>query len=60
MCTCQECGIKYKIDLIISDDYWKQIKPKGKAESAGLLCSSCIMQKLEAILEYNCFQLILN
>jgi len=57
MCTCQECGKKYKIDLLISNELWEKIKPKGKLKGAGLLCGSCIMEKLEDLLDYNAFQL---
>jgi len=57
MCTCQECGTKYKIDLLIPDKLWEQIKPDGKPVSAGLLCGSCIMMKLEKILDYDYFYL---
>ena len=58
MCICQQCGKKYKIDLNISDDLWEKIKPAGKSRGAGLLCGSCIMLKLESILDYSAFELI--
>lgn len=58
MCTCQSCGDKYKIDLIIPDDLWEKIQPKEKPKGAGLLCGSCIMIRLECILEYSAFDLI--
>jgi glycyl-tRNA synthetase (class II) len=57
MCTCQECGSKYKVDLLIPDELWERIKPEGKSEGAGLLCGSCIMKKLEEILDYSAFYL---
>ena len=51
-CTCQKCGNKYKVDLIIPDVIWEKIKPKGKAIGAGLLCGKCIMTKIENLNEY--------
>lgn len=57
-CVCQNCGKEYKIDLNISDELWEQIKPKGKTKGAGLLCGSCIMEKLEDILNYSAFDLV--
>jgi len=58
MCKCQECGNKYKIDLNIPNELWEKIKPKNKPIGAGLLCGSCIMKKLEDILDYDAFELI--
>lgn len=46
-CMCQGCGKRYKIDLIIPDELWEEIKPKGKAPGAGMLCGSCIMNRIE-------------
>lgn len=48
-CLCQKCGCRYKIDLLIPDDLWELIKPKGKPTGAGLLCGSCIMELLEGL-----------
>lgn len=48
-CKCQQCGAIYKIDVIVDDAVWEKIKPKGKAEGAGLLCGSCILNRLEAL-----------
>lgn len=52
-CRCQECGKLYKVDLIIPDNLWEIIKPKGKDTGAGLLCGSCIMKKIEALGNYD-------
>ncbi len=57
MCTCQHCGDKYKIDLLIPDELWEQIKPIGKLEGSGLLCGSCIMNKMEKLLSYSAFEI---
>jgi len=51
-CKCQKCGKHYKIDLIIPDQLWKQIKPINKPEGGGLLCGACIMKKLEGFNNY--------
>lgn len=53
MCTCQRCGKKYKVDLFIPDDLWEQIKPDDKPKGGGLLCGSCIMDKLESFNKYD-------
>ena len=58
MCTCQICGNKFKIDLDIPDELWEKIKPEGKPEGSGLLCGSCIMNRLEDYLDYYAFRLI--
>lgn len=54
-CTCQKCGIKYKMDLIIPDELWKKITP-SKYEEGGLLCPSCIVKELEKIKGYSIFE----
>ncbi len=56
-CKCQGCGNSYKLDLIVPDDLWEKIKPKGKPKGAGLLCGSCIMKKVEKIFQYSVFGL---
>lgn len=58
-CTCQKCGNKYKVDLIIPDALWEIISPK-KVEGfkgGGLLCGSCIMQKIEEISDFDAYRL---
>ena len=57
-CKCQGCGNLYKIDLVIDDGLWEIIKPEGKPKGAGLLCGSCIMDRLEKVLEYAVLELI--
>ena len=57
-CKCQRCGNQYKVDLIIDDELWNTyIKPKEKPEGSGMLCGSCIMQRIENLYEYNAFKL---
>jgi hypothetical protein len=38
---------------MISDDKWEEIKPKDSVKGAGLLCGSCIMNRLEAMNNYD-------
>ena len=52
-CICQECNQEYKVDFIVNDELWEQIKPDGKEQGAGLLCGSCIMKRIEELDEYN-------
>jgi len=52
-CTCQGCGKQYKVDLVIPDELWEQIKPNGKPVGAGLLCGACIMNRIEKISDYD-------
>lgn len=46
-CTCQKCNNKYKVDIMVPDEIWEQIKPEGKSIGAGLLCGKCIIEELE-------------
>jgi hypothetical protein len=46
-CTCQKCGDKYKVDFLVPDKIWEQIKPQHKPVGAGLLCGKCIVEALE-------------
>ncbi len=53
-CKCQNCGSKYKVDILIKDKLWKKIFPKKSL--SGLFCGKCIIDKLEA-LGYGAFKL---
>jgi hypothetical protein len=44
---CQGCGDVYRVDLIIPDHLWEQIKPDYAAPGGGLLCPACIGGRLE-------------
>jgi len=57
-CKCQGCGKQYRIDLYVPDELWELIKPIGKENGAGLLCGSCIMERLEEIGKYDAYDLI--
>jgi hypothetical protein len=43
--------------LLIPNDLWERIKPRGKPKGAGLLCGSCIMKNIEEIGKYAAFML---
>ena len=57
-CKCQKCGKQYKVDLVLSTELWNQIRPENKAEGSGLLCGSCIMQKIEETSDYDYWCLV--
>lgn len=60
-CTCHNCGRKYKVDILVSDDVWHRIRPhKNRPKYAGLLCGSCILSKIEQLGEYNSYTLVGN
>ena len=52
-CRCQDCGKQYKVDLIIPNELWQQIKPKEKLPGSGLLCGACIMDRIEKMSSYD-------
>lgn len=52
MNRCQGCWNTFKLDLLIPDELWEQIKPEGKLKGAGLLCPTCIVRKIENIYNY--------
>ena len=58
LCRCQKYGKKYKVDLNVPDELWEKIKPEGKPEGAGLLCGSCIMERIESISDYSAWDLV--
>lgn len=59
-CKCQnlKCGKQFKVDLDIPNDLWEKIKPVGKPKGAGLLCGSCIMERIENLGEYDYWNLV--
>jgi len=57
-CTCHVCGRTYKVDLLVSDSLWAQIRPdKQRPPEAGLLCGRCIMDRVEALGWYGAYNL---
>ncbi len=57
MCKCQGCLRLYQVDIIIPDVLWEQIKPEGKVVGAGLLCGSCIINRIEKLGLYTAYKL---
>jgi hypothetical protein len=51
-CVCTKCGKEYTVDISISDDVWKLIKPIESEEGSGLLCGECIMTRIENASDY--------
>ena len=55
-CMCQSCKKQYKVDLLIPDELWNKIGPKGEGrrrmDEAGLLCGICIMERIEQLDNY--------
>lgn len=54
-CVCQNCGKQFKVDLIVPDELWDKIKPEEKLKGGGLLCGSCIMDRIEKVSDYDCW-----
>ncbi len=57
MSKCQNCGMEFKIDVIIPNELWSQITPSKSNRKSGLLCGKCIFEKLENIMDYSAFKL---
>ena len=57
-CKCQCCWNDYKVDVIVPDELWREIKPKQKPEMGGLLCGKCIITKIESTDEYMAYELV--
>ena len=57
-CKCQRCGRQYRVDIIVPDRLWNEIKPKGKPEDSGMLCGPCIMEIIEQESGHNYFNLL--
>jgi hypothetical protein len=43
---CGACGDRYRVDLNIPDELWREV---GMPEHSGLLCGRCIMTRLEEL-----------
>lgn len=55
-CTCQECGRQYRVDLIVEDSLWEEIRPDWCPPGGGMLCGICIMEKIESLGRYLALQ----
>lgn len=56
-CKCQGCGDRYKVDVIVPDELWEQIKPEGKPKGSGMLCGKCILLRIKSKDECAAFKL---
>lgn len=61
-CKCDGCGSRYKIDIYVSDDMWKQIKPLTTispydGHTGGLLCPVCIIERIGKLEEFSAWRL---
>jgi len=57
-CICQQCGKKYKVDLVVPNNLWEQIKPEGKPRGADLMCGFSITERIEEISNYDYWHLV--
>jgi hypothetical protein len=58
MCTCQSCGNKFSVDILVPNELWKLITPKPESLEAGLLCPKCIGERIEKVSDYDAYRLI--
>jgi len=57
-CRCQACGCLYKVDVLVPDELWDQIRPdKKRPPEAGLLCGPCIMERIERQSNHRAYKL---
>jgi hypothetical protein len=52
-CLCQDCGRRYRVDLLIPDELWSRIS--GVHE---LLCGQCIVRRSEALGEFDALHVV--
>lgn len=55
-CLCHGCGIRYRVDFNIPNIMWERIRQPHE----NLLCGQCITKRIEAIGEYDYFELTKN
>lgn len=56
-CTCHGCGQTFRVDIMVPDDIWDRIRPPHKPAGAGLLCPTCIVQRIEATEDFAAFEM---
>lgn len=56
-CLCQGCGMRYRVDVLVSDELWAKITPKPETPGAGLLCGRCVCDRLEALGAFAAYEL---
>lgn len=54
-CQCRGCGVRYKVDFNIPDDMWVKI---GMQPVGGLLCGPCVTYRIEALGEFDAYELV--
>jgi glycyl-tRNA synthetase (class II) len=52
-CTCRRCGEKFRVDVLVDDELWDQIR-----QGVNLLCGSCILKRIEDRGQFAAFKLI--
>lgn len=52
-CTCQSCGWKFRMDLMLDDSLWDEI-----SEGHNLLCPNCIIARLTGRDGFSAFKLL--
>ena len=45
--TCEKCGRKYRICLMVQHSVWHEIKPNKESRRGGCLCGECILKEIE-------------
>ncbi len=44
--TCQSCYRPYRAELLVDEEVWEQIKPASGGPLIGLLCPTCVMERI--------------
>ncbi len=44
--TCQSCYRPYRAELLVDEEIWEQIKPASGGPLIGLLCPTCVMERI--------------
>ena len=57
-CKCHSCKKFYKVDIMVPEDIWDKIRPEGSTRGAGLLCGSCIMERIKSNSNFSAYKLI--
>lgn len=58
-CRCQGCGQHYRVDLLLTDELWAEIRPdRTEEQPLNLLCGPCITKRLEDRNRFDAFALV--
>lgn len=52
-CICQECGGRYKVDVLVSNDLWARLG----YDHEDMVCGECIVDGIERLGEFGAFRL---